>query len=106
MLNDWAAALESGRFIVRSDETLQEAQCYIHTPQGPEHSGSLAEQDPSGAKANHGDRVIASALCWKGMRDFKPEKQEHHKVVPGSIAWRRQEAQRANGKKLAKERYW
>ncbi|KKM18364.1 hypothetical protein LCGC14_1666400, partial [marine sediment metagenome] len=46
-------------------------------------------EDPSGARANHGDRVIADALAWFLAADVKA-KREVVKLDPpvGSLAWR------------------
>jgi hypothetical protein len=51
-----------GRLKERSEFCVQEMRHYQHNPNGkgaPIHSASLMSQDPSGARDNHGDRVIA-----------------------------------------------
>jgi hypothetical protein len=51
--------------------TLEEAKHYILDDNGvPTHIDSMTADDPSGAKGNHGDRVIGSALSWRGTREF------------------------------------
>ena len=61
------------REFTNPDETaVNECQMYEWTEtQGVAHVDSLAAPDPSGAKKNHGDRVIADALCWMLLRRMK-----------------------------------
>jgi hypothetical protein len=59
--------------------------------------------DYSGARDNHGDRVIADALAWRGLQEFSPTPVEVQPAVPpGSFLARQQEAQR---RKQQRE-YW
>lgn len=57
-----------------------------------ENSRDQAIKDPSGARANHGDRVIADALVWRLISEYGEEGRREiiEEVLPGSLAWRRQ----------------
>jgi hypothetical protein len=65
---------------------------YVLSGNSVEHIASLSSADPSGARANHGDRVIAEALCWKLLKEprtasaFEPKNAE---PPAGSLAERR-----------------
>lgn len=89
-LGEYRAAVECGDCVNRSKEALLECLEYIFAPDGGvEHSKSCGRLDPSGARANHGDRVIADALAWKALREriHAPIKEE--KIIPvGCLAWR------------------
>lgn len=75
-----------GDFICPSLETLDECEQYIHGGGGSiEHMGATHEIDESQARENHGDRVIATALCiWElnsqkidaGSREVSPNTME------------------------------
>jgi len=60
-----------GRFKERSTDCVQEMRCYQHNPNGrgaPVHSASLMARDPSGARDNHGDRVIARICICQALK--------------------------------------
>ena len=91
LLTDYATALKREEFRNRSDVALEEAKCYIRMIKNDSvaHSRSQATKDPSGARSNHGDRVIADALCRKAMGELpEPEPQEAPDPPAGSIAHR------------------
>lgn len=91
LLTEYRFALEQGKIIERSTDTLDELEEYIHGPQGEMlHSGSLLKEDPSGAGENHGDRCIAGAVACLGMqRRPVVERGETDRDPPaGSLAWR------------------
>jgi hypothetical protein len=82
---------------------LRECREYIFQASGSvEHSRSINTIDPTGARDNHGDRVIADALCWRGMKDYKPIANETKKT-PRNCLWARR--QQALERKQAKT-YW
>lgn len=103
LLTEYRRALVSGEFLQPSKEALQECREYIYSVTGTvEHRRAVArgagELDPSGARANHGDRVIADALLWHLLRGYvmrvaeKEEKDDLEDNPPkGSYAWRRRE---------------
>jgi hypothetical protein len=64
------SALGGNRWTIRSEESILEAQQYVRDSMGyPVHSDVLYEDDPSGAKLQHGDRVIADGLCYLMAHD-------------------------------------
>ena len=68
VLQDYARALGSATFVNHSEEALKECRHYVYLPTGEVgNHRSQTSADPSGARQNHGDRVIADALCNKGM---------------------------------------
>jgi hypothetical protein len=90
LIGAYRAALEKGECINRSKEALEETLEYIHTQDGSvEHSRATNKSDPSGARANHGDRVIADALAFKGMRERVRRPEAEQPEIPiGCLAWR------------------
>ena len=105
LLEEYRTALENREYINLSDIALKECEPYHYNGQGGvEHPHETMASDPTGARVNHGDRVIADALSWKLARSLNvyqgrntKEKQEEQ---VGTYAWRR---------KLAEEKqynYW
>ena len=94
LLSEYRRAVSNREFVNRSGPALQECKEYIHTQSGSvEHQKSLSTLDPTGARDNHGDRVIADALCWWVLRRrIKGKSLEEQKpvVAPGTFAYRRQ----------------
>jgi hypothetical protein len=91
LLEEYRAALSQRTFINRSQEAVEECLNFVHMPNGSiEHSGTTDREDPTGARANHGDRVIADALAYKMAKDVEttvlPPKEA---LAVGSLAWRR-----------------
>lgn len=78
LLSELQRAIHDQSFAIRSQITLEECEHYQYSSNSSiVHSGSLGE-DPSGARENHGDRVIALALCWwkiRGERDQEDRKK-------------------------------
>lgn len=95
LLGDYRYAIESKVCVNRSREALAECLEYVFdNASGVTHARSLNKNDPSGAAANHGDRVVADALAWMVLkgRNRVPE-QPAIEVPYGSLAWRRQQAE-------------
>lgn len=92
LLTDYRNALANGTFVERSRETLEECRYYVYHLDGVEHSSALNSDDPSGARSNHGDRVVGSALLYKAIKEFsgvlEEEKQEQEAGI-NSFAARR-----------------
>ena len=103
LLGDHRDALLKGRFIERSEACIRECRQYVYLPNGSvAHSRSVSALDPTGARENHGDRVIATALMWKGIKGALSELPEPETEIPvGSLAWRMAEAQKDKA-----EVYW
>jgi hypothetical protein len=100
--NEFAAyrsALSTRRFINRSHAALEECLHYIHTAQGTIEHGGDGNDDPTGARVNHGDRVVADVLAYKlaaGSIDVvKERKPIPPPQTPLALAGRRLIAERA-----------
>lgn len=67
LLDAYRAALYNRQCTNYSDIALRECGEYYHTGIGDQvsHPGETNTDDPTGARYNHGDRVIADALAWK-----------------------------------------
>jgi hypothetical protein len=94
LMEHYRGALESQQFINRSEMALEETLKYRYTPTGVEHPDKVKSNDPSGARVNHGDRVVADALLWKMLRSLSIPQEEATIVEPdpiphGSLLWRR-----------------
>ena len=90
LVGEYRAAVEEGRCINRSRDAMEECLEYIYDPNGGvSHSRAANKEDASGAKFNHGDRVLADALAWRGVieRTKKPKKEKPTAPI-GSLAWR------------------
>ena len=70
LLGAYRAALGEG-FVNPSKEAHEECLEFVYDGNGVSHSASINPFDPSAAKANHGDRVIADALAWLGIVELK-----------------------------------
>jgi hypothetical protein len=76
-LEEYRAALVSRQFMNPSFLGLEECKKFRHVDQGVEYveDGEQLDRvtgkpDPSGAKVNHGDRVIADCLAWKMCQEL------------------------------------
>jgi len=96
LLSEYRRALIDKQFINRSYYATEEMRAYVYRPGGVvAHSSSFAKSDPTGARDNHGDRVIADALCWHGMRSTDVvEKEPEREIDPTSFMARRLERER------------
>lgn len=104
LLGDYRRALDSGEYINRSREALEECLQYIFLPNGAVvHSSSTREEDPSGARESHGDRVVADALAWKAAKRAYKTVEPEKVVLPGSLISRMLERRRAE---KARSRFW
>jgi hypothetical protein len=64
VIENYKVMLDSGDIINRSRRSVDECRQFVYKPDGDiEHSKSLRSIDPTGARDNHGDRVIAAALA-------------------------------------------
>lgn len=71
LMSMYRKSLKAMTFIQRSYEANRECLQYVFTTSNTiEHSSSLHNVDPSGARANHGDRCIADALLSKAFDIF------------------------------------
>lgn len=95
---EYQVALREGEFLNRSEMALLECKKIIYTDGGKDvmHSKQVTEQDPSGARANHGDRVTADALCWKMIAGRRQMAEVAPVVEEGSLAHRRMLAEESD----------
>lgn len=89
MLASYESALRDGKYVNLHDIALAEMNEYVYvTDRKIDHSRSLpgASPDPSGSGENHGDRVIADALCWRGVEELgaQPTLQKTKKLLESS----------------------
>ena len=95
LLGDFRGALQRGDFVQRSLAAVQEAESYIYFDTGEIGPAAMAEER-GGARAAHGDRVIADAVAFLGLRE-QPKACPPEKRAPlYSVAWV-QEQEEARG---------
>lgn len=94
---EFKRALTEGRFTCRSKETLTECLQYVCLMDGNiVHSIANNTNDPTAARANHGDRVISAALACKAIgliHDYRPPGSPET-AQEGSLAFRREKYRR------------
>jgi len=97
LLGEYRAAVEGEKFLNRSREALEETLEYVFSTGGNVvHARSVNKADPSGAKSNHGDRVTADALAWKGLGEVSHvvKRSDEPDVPVGSLKWRMQQKEK------------
>lgn len=97
--------IEALAFTNYDEKAIREAQDYVFYEKrglGP----SKLRTESGGAKAAHGDRVIADALCCLA-RDDQPAAARRFtsKIMPGSFAYRRRQWQ-GEDKRLKENKLW
>lgn len=91
LLGAYRRALIDNKYHVKSRPELEECRHYVFSGGWVVHSGAINTDDESGARENHGDRPLSSALCWKGMNEnTAPLESEELEIPVGSFAWRRE----------------
>ena len=96
LLSQYRGALADRTAFNRSEQAMAETLEYVFLGNNwVEHSSLNEVEDPSGARDQHGDRVIADALAVKVL-DGQPKTVMHVNRVlsPLSLAGRREEARR------------
>jgi hypothetical protein len=99
VLGAYRRDLKDGQFIQRSLEANRECLQYVFTTANTvEHAAAKNAIDPSGASANHGDRVIADALLNRAYASVSIEtvKIEEDENNDYTFAARRKEWERRN----------
>jgi hypothetical protein len=72
LLTEYGRALTMREFTNPDETAVNECQMYEWTEtQGVAHVGASSAPDPSGAKKNHGDRVIGDAIDWMQLKRVK-----------------------------------
>ena len=90
LLSAYRKGIDDQEVCNRSKDAMHECRFYIYTTDRKvEHSGAANADDPSGAKDNHGDRVIADALAWKLVYEPPAQRREEEEYKPayGSSEW-------------------
>jgi hypothetical protein len=85
LLSEYDVAIARGKLINPDKESIAEAYSYVHFDDGSIGPGELQEMS-SGARANHGDRVIADALIVLAFREVGYFKPPASAAPPGSFA--------------------
>ena len=83
--------LKTREFVNRSADALDQCLLFEYNARGGvEHGYEQAAPDPSGAKENHADMVIADALCAKMVKEIlEPvEVLKAEEVRPNTLAYR------------------
>ena len=113
LLGEYQIALSQRRFINRSAPALGECEKYVFVPGGVEYqdaasSGKIAgDRDHTGARENHGDRVVADALACRaarsigGMTPVERVDDRPPETVPGTLAFRRLRQEREDRERQA-----
>lgn len=83
LLGNLSRAVQQGEVIVPCTGTLDEMLAYVLDGNGRVIPGRLRDES-TGARENHGDRVIALALAWMALDDAPVPGQERPDYAPGS----------------------
>ena len=78
------------KFINYDEDAIREAEDYIFN--GNQIVLSRCIEDTGGAKACHGDRVIADALCCLASQEQPKAAHRFRENIEGSIEWRKKRA--------------
>lgn len=94
LLEEYRYALTKRQFVNRCEDALEECKAFKYSDNGREiiHGAIANVDDPTGAGVNHGDHVIADALCWKMIKGFAETggaKREAEGPPPNSMQGRR-----------------
>ncbi len=105
LLEDYKEALKTGAFCNRSEPALKECLSFIFAKKGVRHGGDESE-DPTAARDNHGDHVIADALAWMlvkelGILEAPARKAKKAGPVVGSFEWRQKMVKDQEGMQLS-----
>ena len=107
LLSSHAKALASGEYTERSRLCINECKDYVYSNQKVVHQKSLNSEDPAHGGDNHGDRVIATAVAWRGVTDrpaiklkktpisdlspppysFAARRKKHQKTIEQEPSW-------------------
>lgn len=95
LLDRYQAALENRKYITRDVDEVRECRQFQWSNDGRtiEHSTERSQDDPSGARLNHGDRVVSAAMGWMLAAEISrvpAARLDPTDPPPNSLAWRRQ----------------
>jgi hypothetical protein len=107
LLDQYTIALRDRLFVNLSYDAFEDCKAYrfSDTKDTIEHPKDAGGPDPSGARSNHGDRVIADALCVASLKRLGMGKVSHEvdydaddkPVVVGTLEWRMKLAKESEG---------
>lgn len=105
VLHGYRDAIANRSVINRSRIAMEECREFICTMQGfIEHSGAARATDPSGAAANHGDRVISDALAAMELADNSSREEPQEPEIPqDTLAWRMKQERIAAAERMTAE---
>jgi len=92
LLTSYRDSLVAKTFLNPSSKAISQALEFVYTSSGRiEHGGSMNSIDPSDSGDNHGDVVIADALCCKVVRERQQKQKQNHPAPPPTMSfqWRR-----------------
>ncbi len=92
------------KFINPDSEALREAEDYIFN--GSQIVLSSCIEDSGGAKACHGDRVVADALCNLAAQDQPKAMHRFEERIYGTDAWVQKEIRRQKNEKRNQMKVW
>ena len=92
------------KFINPDEEAINEAEDYIFD--GPRLIPSSSINEVGGAKAAHGDIVIADALCNLAAADQPKSALKFEETIPGSFVYRKARREREKREKANKPKLW
>jgi len=87
LLGDYRRALAHASFVNPSALAIQEAEMYVYFSGGAIGPACLREESAS-ARKTHGDRVIADALCNKGLGNSRIRVTKPTELPPNSFGGR------------------
>jgi hypothetical protein len=83
LLGNLSRSVQQGEMIVPCTGTMDEMLAYVLDSNGRVVAGRLRDES-TGARENHGDRVIALALAWMAMPDAPVPQYDQKTYAPGS----------------------
>jgi hypothetical protein len=95
VIGAFARSVRQSELKIRSKELARECGEYVWDGGVPVHEAERKTMDEGQKGTAHGDRVIAAAVAWLGIRDRTSikvqEKNRHHSIINppyGTLAWR------------------
>lgn len=96
LLKEFSRALRTSECILHSPSCIEELREYVWFPdQTVGHARSRNRIDPSGARTNHGDQVMAAALAWRVAHGQIAATEKTPEIRPGCLAYRIQKREQA-----------
>jgi len=92
LLGQYRAALAKSEVINRSEAAVDEAFGYVYLQNGGIGPSQTGEDEESGARATHGDRVMADAVLTLAMSEQPKAKAPEVTNPVGSYGWRQDRA--------------